>query len=100
MAVSKPDRNIVINDDNNCAEDDQEEQEKMDCISSHLYLKPSHSKQTLDKHVVLRRIRHRKRINNFRSALQSFIGSSSPAKINNKASGHEIKWVDDAFAAL
>ncbi|KAL4296808.1 hypothetical protein GQ457_12G018770 [Hibiscus cannabinus] len=95
MALPKPDRNIIIVNDN-CTE---EEQEEVECssISSHVYIKPSHSKQTLDKHVVLRRIRHRKRINNFRSTLQSFIGSSSPA---NKTSGPEIKWVDDAFAAL
>ncbi|GMJ15359.1 hypothetical protein HRI_005205100 [Hibiscus trionum] len=98
MPLPKPDRNII---DNKCAEDDQEEQEEVDSnsISTHLYIKPSHSKQ-----VVLRRIRHRQRMNNFRSALQSFIGSSSsssPPKTNrNKASGPEIKWLDDAFAAL
>ncbi|KAK8683861.1 hypothetical protein V6N13_039907 [Hibiscus sabdariffa] len=102
MALPKPDRNIIIVNDenNNCAE---EEQEEVECspISSHLYIKPSHSKQTLDKKVVLRRIRHRKRMNNFRSALQSFIGSSSSSSsAPNKTSGPEIKWVDDAFAAL
>ncbi|KAK8601196.1 hypothetical protein V6N13_059079 [Hibiscus sabdariffa] len=106
MALPNPkpdsDRNIIIvkfNEENNkSAEEEQEEVESSSIsISSHLYIKPSHSKQTLDKQVVLRRIRHRKRMNDFRSALQSFIGSSSPP---NKASGPEIKWVDDAFAAL
>ncbi|XVF36188.1 hypothetical protein REPUB_Repub19eG0036600 [Reevesia pubescens] len=108
MPFSKPDEKKIIikDDDNNCAEDDQEEQEQMESVTSHLYIKPSHSKQTLDKEVVLRRIRHRKRMNNIKSTLQSFLGSSSsPAKTynnnnNNKVSVHQIKWVDDAFAAL
>ncbi|TYJ28640.1 hypothetical protein E1A91_A06G014000v1 [Gossypium mustelinum] len=56
--------------------------------------------------MVLRRIRHRKRMNNFRSAFQSFIGSSSSSSSstkmtkNGKGSSNELKWVDDAFAAL
>ncbi|TYG63262.1 hypothetical protein ES288_D06G015000v1 [Gossypium darwinii] len=101
MPLTKPDKNNVIiniNDEssNNC-----------DAITSHLYIKPSHSKQTLDKDMVLRRIRHRKRMNNFRSAFQSFIGSSSSSSSsstkmtkNGKGSSNELKWVDDAFAAL
>ena len=54
MPLSKPEKKIIIKDENdNCAEDDQEEQEKMDSvITSHLHIKPSHSKQTLDKDVV------------------------------------------------
>ena len=101
MPLSKPQKNIINKDDNNTfPEDDQEEQEKMDSVTSHLYIKPSHSKKTLDKEVVLRRIRHHKRMNNVKSSLLSFIGSSLPANTNNKASVHEIKWVDDAFAAL
>lgn len=75
MPLSKPDKYIIKADDN-CPEDDQEEQEKMESnITSHLYIKPSHSKQTLDKEMVLRRIRHRKHMNNVKSTLLSFIGS-------------------------
>ncbi|EOY14649.1 Uncharacterized protein TCM_033960 [Theobroma cacao] len=102
MPLSEPEKNIIIKDDddnNNCAED-QEEQENMDYVTSHLHMKPSHSKQTLDKEVVLRRIRHRKRMNNVKSALQSFLGSSLQAKTENKVSVHGLKWIDDAFAAL
>ncbi|MBA0777060.1 hypothetical protein Gotri_005127 [Gossypium trilobum] len=112
MPLTKPDKNNVIiniNDEssNNCGEDNQDEQDQLDAITSHLYIKPSHSKQTLDKDMVLRRIRHRKRMNNFRSAFQSFIGSSSSSSSsstkmtkNGKGSSNELKWVDDAFAAL
>ncbi|OMO87662.1 hypothetical protein CCACVL1_08841 [Corchorus capsularis] len=111
MALSTAEKKIVIkgedDDDNNNFAEDQEEQENMEnnYVSSHLYIKPSHSKQALDKEVVLRRIRHRKRMNNVKSTLQSFLGSSWPPKRadhNNKVSSsvHDIKWVDDAFAAL
>lgn len=112
MPLTKPDKNniiININEDedetsNNCGEDNQDEQDKLDAITSHLYIKPSHSKQALDKDTVLRRIRHRKRMNNFRSAFQSLIGSSSSPSTkmtkNGKGSSNELKWVDDAFAAL
>ncbi|OMO74965.1 hypothetical protein COLO4_26398 [Corchorus olitorius] len=110
MSLSNAERKIIIkdeddNDNNNLAEDQEEQENNMEnYVSSHLYIKPSHSKQNLDKEVVLRRIRHRKRMNNVKSTLQSFLGSSWPPKRadNNKVSSsvHEIKWVDDAFAAL
>ncbi|XVE69970.1 hypothetical protein DITRI_Ditri10aG0033800 [Diplodiscus trichospermus] len=102
MPLSKPEKDITIkdDDDNNSPEDDKEEREKMDSVTTHLYIKQSHSKQAMDKEVVLRRIRHRKRMNNVKSTLLSFIGSSLPAKNDNKVSVQEIKWVDDAFAAL
>ncbi|MBA0693414.1 hypothetical protein Goari_003788 [Gossypium aridum] len=112
MPLTKPDKNNVIiniNDEssNNCGEDNQDEQDQLDAITSYLYIKPSHSKQTLDKDMVLRRIRHRKRMNNLRSAFQSFIGSSSSSSPsstkmtkNGKGPSNELKWVDDAFAAL
>ena len=71
-------------------EDEQEED-----ISSHLHLKPA---GTLDKAVVLRRIRHRKRVNKLKSALQSVV-ALPPAADGNQSSAPRIRWVDDAFAA-
>ncbi|PON70154.1 hypothetical protein PanWU01x14_083290 [Parasponia andersonii] len=70
-------------------------------VTSHLYLKPAHSSQSLDKEEVLRRIRQRKRVNMVRTALQSVLRlpSSSPSK-PNKVSVPQRRWVDDAFAAL
>ncbi|KAL6215935.1 hypothetical protein ACLB2K_015361 [Fragaria x ananassa] len=63
-------------------------------VSTLLYLKPTHTSETLDKEVVLRRIRQRKRVNKLRAALQSLL--TSPVL----PSAHEKKkWVDDAFAA-
>ncbi|PRQ26957.1 hypothetical protein RchiOBHm_Chr6g0300191 [Rosa chinensis] len=63
-------------------------------VSTLLHLKPSHTSETLDKEVVLRRIRQRKRVDKLRAALQSLL--TSPVL----PSAHEKKkWVDDAFAA-
>ncbi|CBI19614.3 unnamed protein product, partial [Vitis vinifera] len=55
--------------------DDREDSDTLLTVTSYLHLKPAQSSQTLDKDLVLRRIRHRKRVNK------------------------EKKWVDDAFAA-
>ncbi|KAK0577505.1 hypothetical protein LWI29_034173 [Acer saccharum] len=73
-----------------------EDQESLNYVSSHLYLRPTHTSETLDKDVVLRRIRHRKRLNKVRNALQGFLGWSAPTNKTDKVS---VKWLDDAFAA-
>ncbi|KAL9143718.1 hypothetical protein ABFS82_14G252500 [Erythranthe guttata] len=57
-------------------EEDEKEEEIM-VISSHMHLKPAHRTGNLDKAVVLRRIRHRKRINKVKAAVQALLGSSS-----------------------
>ncbi|KAK3231519.1 hypothetical protein Dsin_003400 [Dipteronia sinensis] len=81
----------------NSHEEDQEvNQESLNYVSSHLYLRPTHTSETLDKDVVLRRIRHRKRLNKVRNALQGFLGWSVPTNKTDKVS---VKWLDDAFAA-
>ncbi|KAH1252411.1 hypothetical protein GmHk_04G009387 [Glycine max] len=79
-------------------EDQLEELEKKDSLSvtSQLCIKPIRNSEKLDKEVVLRRIRHRKRMNKVRSAVGAFLFSSSTAD----ASAQGKKWVDDAFAAL
>lgn len=77
-------------------------------VTTHLYLKPAaQSAGTLDKEVVLRRIRHRRRVNKVKKAVQVFLSSPFPAESknidNNKAAAAAapptIKWADDAFAA-
>ncbi|XP_061374442.1 uncharacterized protein LOC133316681 [Gastrolobium bilobum] len=70
-------------------------------ISSQLHLKSSlsskDSSQTLNKQVVLQRIRHRKSLNKIKSALEVLLGSSE----GNTVSTQEQKWLqqDDAFSA-
>ncbi|KAL3734090.1 hypothetical protein ACJRO7_023441 [Eucalyptus globulus] len=94
-------------------EDKEEEEEDAEettadnlAVTTHVYIKPAHSSQVLDRDAVLRRIRLRKAMNGFRSSLQSLFGSSpgapATAKKTKKASvtsGNTKRWIDDAFAA-
>ncbi|XP_027359697.1 uncharacterized protein LOC113868388 [Abrus precatorius] len=70
-------------------------------ISSELHLKPSSSSeassQTLNKQVVLKRIRHRKSLNRIKTAFEGLLGGSE----GNTTSTQEQKWLqqDDAFSA-
>ncbi|CAN0922143.1 hypothetical protein LINGRAHAP2_LOCUS32939 [Linum grandiflorum] len=64
-------------------------------ISSQVHLKPTHTPGTLDKEVVLRRIRQRKRMNKVTGAIQGLFGFRPADKPNNV----KPDWVDDAFAA-
>ncbi|KAJ9186649.1 hypothetical protein P3X46_002196 [Hevea brasiliensis] len=86
------------NTNNNNSREDEEDPEILSAVTvtSHVRLKPAHSTQTLDKEVVLRRIRQRKRHNKVRAAVQGFFGLPVSSKTDNKVS---VKWVDDAFAA-
>jgi len=69
----------------------------VNAISSELHLKSSlsskSSSQTLDKEVVLRRIRHQKSLNRIKSVFEGFLSSS--------ASAQEQKWLqqDDVFSS-
>lgn len=87
----------------NLAEEEEEEGEELaetqNPVTSHLYLKPAHSSQSLDKEEVLQRIRQRKRVNKIGGALQALFKVSSSPK-PNKVSAPQKRWVDDAFAAL
>ncbi|KAH6756542.1 hypothetical protein C2S52_010097 [Perilla frutescens var. hirtella] len=83
-------------------EEDRQEEDGGDgvVISSQLYLKPAHTTGTLDKAVVLRRIRHRKRVNKVKSAVKTLLSSPfASAADENKNSAPRIRWADDAFAA-
>lgn len=84
------------NSNNNSREDEDEIGSSVP-VTSHVLLKPAHSNQTLDKEVVLRRIRQRKRHNKVRAAVQGFFGLRDSSKTDDRVS---VKWVDDAFAAL
>lgn len=87
------------------AEDQEEiidQQTNPNLVTSHLYLKPAHSTGTLDKEVVLRRIRHRKGVNNVKKAVQALLSSPFSSKNIDKNKlpvPPIIKWSDDAFAA-
>lgn len=75
-------------------------------VTSRIQLKqPANSGDTLDKDVVLRRIRHRRRVNKLKSTVKAFLGfASSYNKDKDKhkqtaVNSQMISWADDAFAA-
>ncbi|KDP38441.1 hypothetical protein JCGZ_04366 [Jatropha curcas] len=83
------------NSTNDTCTEDQEDAENLNAVTSHVYLKPAHRNETLDKEMVLRRIRQRKRHNKVRATLQRLFGPPVSSKTDNIS----IRWVDDAFAA-
>lgn len=84
--------NILPNDSDDILIEDNEDDTGLDIdgVTSHIYLKPSHTTGTLDKQAVLRRIRQRKRMNSVKSTINSLFASTSTNK---------IRWVDDPFTA-
>ncbi|KAL2504153.1 Uncharacterized protein Adt_19774 [Abeliophyllum distichum] len=96
--VSRKDLCNISETENKKEDDEQEENENPSLgllnVTTHLYLKPAHTTDTLDKNVVLRRIRHhRKRVNKVKSAVEGLFRSPFD-------SNPQIKWADNAFAAL
>ncbi|KAF5468373.1 hypothetical protein F2P56_012529 [Juglans regia] len=75
-------------------------EETQNPVTRHLYIKPSKLGQTLNREVVLRRIRQRKRMNKLKATLLALIRLPFSKKADKEASAKEKKWVDDAFAAL
>ncbi|XXG49289.1 hypothetical protein AAC387_Pa02g3510 [Persea americana] len=69
-------------------------------VTSCLYIKPhpasdpERQRVSLDKDVVLRRIRHRKRVNKVQNVLQALL--TAPV---SDVSADERLWLDDAFSA-
>ncbi|KAJ9166150.1 hypothetical protein P3X46_020936 [Hevea brasiliensis] len=86
--------NKTTNSDSREDEDDPEFLSSVP-VTSHVHLKPAHSTQTLDKEMVLRRIRQHKRHSKVRAAVQGFFGSP----VSSKTDTVSVSWVDDAFAA-
>ena len=85
--------------------EDQDEQLQTDKsnVTSHVYLKPAHSGQSLEKEEVLRRIRQRKRVTKLTSAFQGMVRlplSSKPKPKAKPVSLPHKSWLDDPFAAL
>lgn len=84
-------------------EEDEAEYEKGESVpvTSQLFLKPIENSGNLDKEVVLRRIRHRKRVNKVRAVVGSILSLPFSTKTDTgDASVRQKKWVDDAFAAF
>ena len=94
-SVDSKDENMIAI---NSSTVDQQDPETQNPITSHLYLKPTHPAQSLDKEVVLRRFRQRKRLNKVKATLKALLGSPLSEK-PKQVSAPEKKWVDDAFAA-
>ncbi|KAL7619140.1 hypothetical protein Lser_V15G00739 [Lactuca serriola] len=80
-------------------DEDEEEDTAGGGVTRHLYLKPTHATGTLSKQVVLRRIRHRKRMNMVRSTVNSLFASISAATPTPTSTSSKIKWIDDPFTA-
>ncbi|CAI9777801.1 unnamed protein product [Fraxinus pennsylvanica] len=101
-SVSRKDLSSISETKNEKQDDNEEEESENPSITTHLYLKPCHTHDTLDKNVVLRRIRHhRKRVNKVKSAVQGLFSSPTPFASNtNKTPSPQIKLADDPFAAL
>lgn len=78
--------------------DQYEKKEEAVSVTSQLCIKSPENSRNLDKQVVLRRIRHRKRMNKLRAAVGAILGTATGA--GGDSSVQQKKWVDDAFAAL
>ncbi|CAN8302816.1 unnamed protein product [Cochlearia groenlandica] len=63
-------------------------------VSTHLYIKRVPSTQALDKEVILRRIRQRKRANKVRSVFQLWLGLPFSSKKRDKSCDQDLE--DDA----
>ncbi|KAK9756369.1 hypothetical protein RND81_01G092000 [Saponaria officinalis] len=72
-------------------------------ITSHLYLNPVDPGKKASREVILRRIRHRKRVNKVKSAVEALFSSLFSTSANTSLKKVTVqspqKWVDDAFAA-
>lgn len=68
-------------------------------VTRHIVVKSSSSQsnQALEKAVVLRRIRQRKRVNKFRAVVGALFSSPFTEKTEET---HQRKWVDEPFTSL
>lgn len=67
-----------------------------DFVSTHIYIKRTHTTQTLDREVILRRIRQRSHSNKVRSVFQLLFGLPFLSK---KQDGNDDQDPDDASTA-
>ena len=104
LSKFQPTENITTtttttNNNNNYVDEEQEVPVTYNLVTSHHHIKPTDPTQTLDKEVVLRRIRQRKRVNKWKAMVQALVSSAFSAKPEKAVSVHGKKWIDDAFAA-
>lgn len=99
LSKFQPTESITTTNNNNYVDEEQEVPETNNPVTSHLYIKPTDSTQTLDREVVLRCIRQRKRVNKWKAMVQALVSSAFSAKPEKAVSVHKKKWIDDAFAA-
>ncbi|CAI8599910.1 unnamed protein product [Vicia faba] len=93
-------RNLVSNE-NQPEVGAEEDEESVISVTSQLTMKPIENCKNLNKEVILRRIRHRKRMNKVRAAVGGiFRGSSKDSGDGGEGTVQHKRWVDDAFAAL
>ncbi|GAB4825571.1 hypothetical protein Ancab_008445 [Ancistrocladus abbreviatus] len=85
---------------------EEEDDEDIQAITNRLVLVKPGQANKLDKDIVLRRIRHRKRVNRLKNAAHALFTSPFSATTSSKSSKPEMasdvkpqRWVDDAFAA-
>ncbi|KAK2392488.1 hypothetical protein P8452_29389 [Trifolium repens] len=95
-SVMSNDKQVEVSG-NRGTEEEEDQEETVISVTSQLFIKS----KNLDKEVILRRIRHRKRMNKVRSVVGAIFQGSSNNTGNNEAEAvQHKKWVDDAFAAL
>ncbi|KAF3670194.1 putative kinase [Capsicum annuum] len=99
--ISSHEHDEIIEDDFQVEEEEEDNEISRGVVTSQIYLK---SAGQMNKDVALRRIRHRKQVNKFKAATQSFLWfptfKNSSKNDGNKVSNSKIiRWVDDAFAA-
>lgn len=89
-SISEPNHNL------NLSHSGGETESANNSVTSQLYLKTS---ETLDREIVLRRIRHHKTMNKVRNSLQSLFRSSQPH--TPVSDYYEHKWLEqgDTFCS-
>ena len=100
QSVVPNDKKVVIGE---AVEDEEAEYEKEKAgtgtVTSQVSITAGRKASNLEKEVVLRRIRQRRRMNKVRSAFQAFL--SSPFSSSKTEEQPQCKrWLDDPFAAL
>ncbi|PWA54646.1 hypothetical protein CTI12_AA431970 [Artemisia annua] len=98
LTDSKTTIHISNDPDNVFLEDDYDEDNTSRCVSRRLYLKPTHASGNLDKQVILKRIRRRKRMNLVKSTINSLFATKTTPPTGN-SSPNKMRWIDDPFAA-
>ncbi|KAK9129988.1 hypothetical protein Sjap_010475 [Stephania japonica] len=89
---------VVEIEDCKCCDDEKQgcPESVHDLVTTKLYLKSTSSNKKMEKEHVMRRIRHRRRVNKARSFVQRLMGSTGQT---GGAEREHKTWLDDAFSA-